>query len=97
MKKNLYGFRIPLLREALKRLGYKGATLHLGYPTEFDYWIKDKYHVQLREQRNHTELRIEYHPEFEIGKVRTRGKTLEEEVKQIIKKYKEMIQREWEG
>jgi len=100
MKKRLYGYRINILREALKSLGYKGATLHMGYPTIFDYWVKDNIHLSLREQRNHVELRIECYPEFNIGKPRTRGEDLEEEVRQIIKKYREMIQHEraeWEG
>jgi len=96
MKKRLYGFRIDLLRKALKCLGYKGATLHMGYPTMFDYWIKDNYHLSLREQRNHIELRIERYPEFNIGKPRTRGEDLEEEVRLLIKKYKE-IRYEGEG
>jgi len=36
------------------------------------------------------ELRIERYPEFNIGKPRRRGEDLEEEVKLIIKKYKEI-------
>jgi len=90
MKKRLYGYRIDLLRESLKSLGYKGATLRRGYPTMYDYWIKDDFHLSLREQHNHVELRIERYPESNIGKPRRRGEDLEEEVRKIIKKYGEI-------
>ena len=84
MKKRLYGFKVDLLREALKSLGYEGATLHMGYPTVFDYWIKNNIHLSFREKRNHIELKIERRPEFNIGKPKTRGEDLEEEIKLII-------------
>jgi len=86
MKKNLYGYNIFTLQEALEELGYKGGTYHTGFPSEVNEWEKDGFHVILKDSPGgRVTLHIHRDPSFHIGATRYKGEDLENEVKMIIK------------
>jgi len=85
LRKNLRSRRIEAIREALRELGYKGVTLHSGFPTEWDEWRKGGLHVIVEERRRGVSLHIHRDPAFHIGTVRKKGRDPELEVKMILK------------
>lgn len=85
MRRELRGYNLFTLEEALKDLGYKGGSYHTGFPSAFDYWRKDSFHVKLTEKPGRVTLHIHRDPKYHIGRIQLKGEDLKDEVHAIIK------------
>lgn len=86
MRKTLSSHKIQILESVLKDLGYR----RLGHPLGFygKDWKKGRFHVILRGKPNRIDIHIHYDRPHHIGPARTKGKDLEEELKNMMKGYK---------
>jgi len=92
MRKDIRGCRIEVLCEALDKLGYEGAQLHTGFPSEYWEYKKDSFHLKIRERRGSSAINIHKDPEFHyIGRSRGKGEDIELELKTIIQTYKRLL------
>jgi len=96
MRRKLRGFKISVVRDVLKELGYRGGAYHVGFPSAYDDWVKGDlrrggFQVKLTESLDGVTLYLHRDPPFHIGAKHYKGKDLEDEVKKIIQSYRTLL------
>ena len=90
MRKDLRGYNIFTLEDALEECGYQ----RLGYPSSFgNHWKRGGYHIILREDRRGVIFHIHCDGPYHIGPARKTGTDLKKEFRKIIGMYRKMVER----
>jgi len=84
LKKELF-VDIERVREVLLKLGYRGGVRHDGFPSQYDEWVCEPYHVRLHQRGKKVTIILHKDVEFHIGRPIFRGVELKEEMRRIVK------------
>jgi len=75
VRKEFSGLRFEVVREALRELGYSGASYFNGFSSSFDSWRKGRTQVIVRERKpGVVVLHIHSDLLFHVGRTRAKGR-----------------------